>query len=546
MKIFGMNAALPSTPEHNTHQLMTNTLALVAVQSISATAMAAPLAVILLAFLHGLLADGRKAAVNVARIAKTLLVAALLAAGIVWAVGPAEFILAAAGPFKLGFYFDSLSVTMLVLVNFLGVVVTRYSVNYLHGDPGQQRFSRWLLLTLGAVSLLVVSPNLLMFGLAWVATSLSLHKLLTFYPERPGAVLAARKKFIVSRIGDACLLAAMALVWRVFGSWDFQEIFAASAAHQGEPAMSWICGLLVAAALIKSAQFPFHSWLPDTLETPTPVSALMHAGIINAGGFMVVRLSPLITQSPGALNALALVGAFTALFASVIMMTQTSIKKSLAWSTVAQMGFMMLQCGLGAFALAMLHIVAHSLYKAHAFLSSGSIVNIAKSAWVPTGRTSAHPVVVLVSMLAAVAVGCGMGALFGLRIDSDPGQLLLIAVFVMALSYMLWTLWSSSMRLRLFGWGLLVTAGATAVCLALHSGFEHLLSGVLPEYAPVRSSLEYAVMAFVGLLFLGVLVFQSQLPVWSARPAFARFYVHASNGFYLGTLFGRYVQKRNA
>ncbi len=525
---------------------MTNILSYIAAHSASPTALAAPLIIISLAFLHGLLADARTTAVSVARMARAMLAAALIAAGIVALSGPAEFVLAAAGPFKLGFYFDALSVMMLVLVSFLGVVVTRYSVNYLHGDPGQERFSRWLLLTLGVVSVLVVSPNLLMFGAAWVATSLCLHELLTFYPERPGAMLAARKKFIVSRIGDVCLLAAMALVWRVFGSWDFREIFAASAAHQGESSMSWICGLLVAAALIKSAQFPFHSWLPDTLETPTPVSALMHAGIINAGGFLVVRLSPLITQSPGALNALALVGAFTALFASVIMMTQTSIKKSLAWSTVAQMGFMMLQCGLGAFALAMLHIVAHSLYKAHAFLSSGSIVNIAKSAWVPTGRTSAHPVVVLASMLVAVAVGCGMGALFGLRIDSDPGQMLLIAVFVMALAYMLWTLWSSSMRLRLFGWGLLVAAAATAVCLALHSGFEHLLAGVLPEYAPERSALEYAVMAFVGLLFLGVLVFQSQLPVWSARPLFARFYVHASNGFYLGTLFGRYVQKRNA
>lgn len=515
-------------------------------QTLEAPALLAPLLVIALAILHAILVERGNVALNVSRIARGLFLAALLAAGMVAMVGPVEVVLAAVGAVKLGLYFDALSVLMLALVTFLGVVITRFSVNYLQGDPGRARFSRWLLLTLGSVSMLVISSNLLMFGLAWVATSLSLHQLLTFYPERPGAVLAARKKFIVSRIGDVCLLAAMVLVWQVFGSWDFQKIFAAAAAHQGGAEMSWICGLLVAAALIKSAQFPFHSWLPDTLETPTPVSALMHAGIINAGGFLVVRLSPLITQSPGALNALALVGAFTALFASVIMMTQTSIKKQLAWSTLAQMGFMMLQCGLGAFALAMMHIVAHSLYKAHAFLSSGSIVNITKSAWVPTGRTSAHPVVVLISLVAAVAVGCGMGALFGLRIDSDPGHLLLIAVFVMALAHMLWTLWNSSMRLRLFGWGMLVTAAATAVCLALHSGFGRLLAGALPEYAPVRSGFEYAVMVFVGLLFLGVLVFQSQLPVWSARPAFARLYVHASNGFYLGTLFGRLVRKPQA
>lgn len=513
---------------------------------IDAPGLVAPLALLGLASLNGILADGRAAAVNALHVARALLGAALLAAALVLVGGPMEILLAGTGAFKLSLYLDSLSVMMLVLVAFIGFVVSRYSVNYLAGDAGQARFSRWLVMTLASVCTLVISSNLLMFALAWVMTSLSLHKLLLFYPHRPGAVLAARKKFIVSRIGDVCLLAALVLVWQVFGSWDFQAIFAASAQHQGQPVIPWICGLLVAAALIKSAQFPFHSWLPDTLETPTPVSALMHAGIINAGGFLVVRLSPLITQSPGALNALALTGAFTALFASVIMMTQTSIKKSLAWSTVAQMGFMMLQCGLGAFALAMLHIVAHSLYKAHAFLSSGSIVNIAKSAWVPTGRPAAHPLIVMGSLAAAVGIGCGMAALFGLHLQSDPGHLLLITVFIMALAHLLWTLWSSSMMKKLLGWGMLVTSAATAVAFALHRCFEHLLGGVLPDYAPERSAVEYSVMALVGLLFLAVLILQSQLPLWAARPAFARFYIHASNGFYLGTLFGRLVQRRAA
>ena len=143
--------------------------------------------------------------------------------------------------------------------------------------------------------------------------------------------------------------------------------------------LTWLCLSLVCGAMLKSAQFPFHSWLPDTMETPTPVSALMHAGIINAGGFLIVRLSPLVTLSPLSLHILAVVGAFTAIFASLVMMTQASVKRMLAFSTIAQMGFMMLQCGVGAFSIAVLHIVAHSLYKAHAFLSSGSVVSISKS-----------------------------------------------------------------------------------------------------------------------------------------------------------------------
>ncbi len=225
------------------------------------------------------------------------------------------------------------------------------------------------------------------------------------------------------------------------------------------------------------------------------------------------------------------------------MMTQTSIKKSLAWSTVAQMGFMMLQCGLGAFALAMMHIVAHSLYKAHAFLRSGSVVDLAKSAWVPVGRPAAHPLVVLGSLAVSISVGFGMAVALGVTLQSDPGHMLLIAVFIMAMAHLLWTLWSSSLRQRLFLRGLGIVVLATTACFALHSGFEHLLATSLPAYAPSRSGVEHAVMFFVALLFLTVLIFQSQLPAWASHPAFARLYVHASNGFYVGTLLNRITQK---
>lgn len=521
---------------------MPHLLALTFPQPVATPELALPIALLLLVVGSGLLAHGRKTAQNAATLFTAVFALTLLALAAVWRAGPFELVIASVGVLKVSLCFDMLSTLMLALVSFLGVVVTRYSVNYLEGDPGQARFARWLCATLLSVFILILSGNLLLFAAAWMSTSLCLHQLLIFYPDRPGAKLAANKKFIISRMGDVCLLAALVLVWRVFGSFEFSTIFTKAATmHAGE--LSWICGLLATAALIKSAQFPFHSWLPDTMETPTPVSALMHAGIINAGGYLVLRLSPLLVQSPGTLDALALVGAFTALFASVIMMTQTSIKRSLAWSTIAQMGFMMLQCGLGAFALAMLHIVAHSLYKAHAFLSSGNIVNIAKSAWTPMSRPAAHPLVVLGSLIAAVAIGCGVGAAFGMTVQSEPGQFVLVGIFMMALAHQLWTLWSSSMRQKLLLWGLL-TAGATAaVYFTLHAGFTQLLAESLPHYERLRSSMEDAVMVCVGLLFLAVLVLQSQLPLWAGRPAFARFYVHASNGFYLGTLINRITQK---
>ena len=451
---------------------------------------------------------------------------------------------AGTGPLRLDVYFDTLSAVLLLLVSFLGAVVVRYSVNYLAGDPQQGRFIKWLCVTIGSVLTLTVSGNLLMFALAWMATSLSLHKLLTFYPDRPVAMLAARKKFLISRLGDACLVGALILTWQCFGTWNFNEMFAAAdtiRAHGGmhSACLGWTSVVLVACALLKSAQVPFHSWLPDTMETPTPVSALMHAGIINAGGFLVVRLSPVIAGSPAALNALALVGAFTALFASMIMLTQTSVKRSLAYSTIAQMGFMMLQCGLGAFPLAVLHIVAHSLYKAHAFLSSGSIVSMTRAAWVPAERPAAHPFILIGTLFSAVALTWVIGTLFGLGLTSGAGVLLLGAVFMMALAYLLWNLWASSHRSSLVGWGLLLGTGAATAYFALHAVFEKLLASSLAQYAPVRSPLEYGVMAVVVLLFMAVLILQSQLPGWSATKLGRAFYVHASQGFYLGQIANR-------
>ncbi|MBB5037354.1 proton-conducting transporter transmembrane domain-containing protein [Prosthecobacter dejongeii] len=486
-----------------------------------------------------LMREGRQAAEGAALLARLYFAGAVVFGGMVLLAGSMRIEIAAYGPAKLAFLVDPLSVTLLALVSFLGLVVTRFSIHYLDGDPGQARFSRWLVLTLSCVLILAVSSNLLMFTLAWIGTSLCLHQLLTFYRERPAALLAARKKFYLSRLADLCMLGALVLVWQGYGTWEFHELFA----HPVGPHSGGIAGLFVAAATLKSAQFPFHSWLPDTLETPTPVSALMHAGIINAGGFLIVRLSPLIIQSPTALNVLALTGAVTALLGSVVMMTQTSIKKSLAWSTVAQMGFMMLQCGLGAFALAIMHLVAHSLYKAHAFLSSGSVVGMVKSAWTPVGRPAAHPWVILGALVAAGVIGIGVALSPGLKVEMAPGRMLLVAVFIMALAHLLWTLWSSSLRGGLVVRGLLLALATTVACFAIHGVFEQWLHETIPAYMPPRGSLEYGMMALLALFFFAVLFLQTQLPTWGTHPTMARLYVHASNGFYLGAIFNRLIQK---
>jgi NAD(P)H-quinone oxidoreductase subunit 5 len=277
--------------------------------------------------------------------------------------------------------FDSLSTIVLLMASFLGIVIGQYSVRYLDGEIRQNTFFRNLCFTIFAVAVMVTASNLLSLFAAWLAISVGLHRLLLFYPERRNAVCAARKKFLVSRLGDLFLLIGIGLVYRAFGTFEFQEIFNLS---QGvlttsqSILVSWSGVFFVFGAMTKSAQFPFHFWLPETMETPTPVSALMHAGIINGGGFLLIRLSPLIAHASVASLVLAVVGAFTGVYASLVMVTQNDIKRKLAYSTISQMGLMMFACGIGAYTFALFHIVAHSLYKAHAFLSTGNLVEESK------------------------------------------------------------------------------------------------------------------------------------------------------------------------
>jgi len=275
----------------------------------------------------------------------------------------------------LGVRIDAVTSVMLLLVAALGVVIVRYSRTYLQGDPAVLRYQRFLLLTLSAVTALVIANNLLVIALGWTATSLALHQLLTFYPDRTAALVAAHKKFLVSRLADVCLLLSLALVHHDVGSLNLDQIFAWTGSHPDLPGSMHAAAILVVlTAALKSAQLPFHGWLTQVMEAPTPVSALLHAGVVNIGGFVLIRLAPWMSRAQPALLLLVVIGLVSAVIAALVMTTRVSVKVALAWSTCAQMGFMLVQCGLGLWHLALLHLVAHSLYKAHAFLSTGTAV----------------------------------------------------------------------------------------------------------------------------------------------------------------------------
>lgn len=443
-------------------------------------------------------------------------------------------------PFCLGVHVDAIAVVMMTLISFIGLIIARYSLRYLLGDPGQGRFFRWMSFTLGATLLLVMACNLVMFTAAWMLTSFGLHQLLTHYPERSWAIWAARKKFLISRLGDAMLIAALVCTYRCFGTTEYTTIFAAAETiHEGTVSGGWsttLIGLLfVLGAMTKSAQFPFHSWLPDTMETPTPVSALMHAGVINAGGFLVIRLSPLVSLSPIALDLLAMVGAITALLGSVVMLPQTSIKRSLAYSTIAQMGFMMLQCGLGAFSAALLHIVAHSAYKAHAFLSCGSVLDTAARVKAPAmpapaaGRSAGA-----LGGSVAVAAGIAFGAFQAIGIDivAKPGGVVLGLILTLALSQLLWNgLSTGCMRLALRSIGnALLVAGAYSVS---YLAMDRLVAKSTSHHTVAPSTFDVAVLALVAAGFVGVCTLQALAGPLAERGWVRALYVHAMNGFYI-------------
>lgn len=271
---------------------------------------------------------------------------------------------------------DAVTAIVLSLVGLVGWVVVRFSARYLAGDPGERRAASRFAATLGAVAAVVVANDLALVALAWAATSLSLHGLLVHASDRPVAVAVAHKKVVLARVADVCMVGAIAAFAVGEGTTRLDQLAAGGATDGALSPTAHLGAVLVAAAVVlKCAQLPFHGWLIQVMEAPTPVSALLHAGVVNLGGVVLLRLAPVIDRAPTAQSVLVLVGATTAVVAALVMTTRVSVKVALAWSTCAQMGIMLVQCGLGLWELALVHLVAHSLYKAHAFLRAGSTVS---------------------------------------------------------------------------------------------------------------------------------------------------------------------------
>lgn len=435
---------------------------------------------------------------------------------------------------------DPLSVIVFAMISVLALIIVRFSTSYLDGEPRRPQFLARLALTIAAVEVLVLSANLVTLVAAWVATSLALHRLLVFHPDRPRAVLAARKKFVAARVGDVLLLAAAVLLYRTAGTGDLQGIFDAVAAQASTSPAVVVAGLCLAvAAMLKSALFPTHGWLVEVMETPTPVSALLHAGVLNAGPFLVLRTSPVLESVGAATTALVLVGGTTAVLASMSRITQPSVKVGLGYSSAGHMGFSLMLCGLGLFPAAALHLVAHSFYKAHAFLSSGSAIDEARAGHVAVPPRLGSPLRLLGATAIAVAIYLPLAALWGVRPDSDPALFVLGGVILLATVQLVAAVIDSDgppvAWLWVGGLSVLVTSSFFALEGVLHA----LLHDVVPDAS--TGTVQLVLGALVVLAGVIVVAHQLRAPTRAATARRDAWRVHLRNGLYANALFDRLV-----
>jgi NAD(P)H-quinone oxidoreductase subunit 5 len=467
--------------------------------------------------------------------ASALAVIALLA------LGPADLMVWGFGP-----RLDPVSAVMLAVTSLLGWVVLRYARTYMDGAARQGAFTARMAATLAAVTLLVGAGGLWQMALAFGATSVALNGLLTVASDRPAAHRAARKARLAQGVAGGLLLVACALMAWGYGTADIGAILALAREGYGNGLAVASAVLLAVAALAASAQMPLHGWVTEAMEAPTPVSALLHAGIVNAGGFFLIRFADVMLMAPGVLAAVALVGGAVALLAGLVAITQTAVKTSIAWSTVAQMGFMLLQCGLGLFALALLHIAAHSLYKAHAFLASGQAVERIGAERRPGAVAVPGPAAVLSAF--AIALGLYALAAWGFAAAFGPKPVPAVAlgaILIFGTAYLVaqglaekapWSLtWRTS----------LAAAAAAVGYLTLQTAAEWCTLGTLPA-VPAPGPLEWKVLVLAVMGFGIVAVAQAMLPLWAQHPAVRGLRIHLSNGLYLDAALDRLLGLRAA
>ncbi|RTL45704.1 MAG: NADH-quinone oxidoreductase subunit L [Burkholderiales bacterium] len=450
------------------------------------------------------------------QVLSVLAVAAALASLAATLIGPG----AAGMP---GLAMTTVGAWMAVLVQFLGTVIAFFSARYLAGEPGQPRYVAALGGVLAAVQVLLLADHWLVLIAAWAAVGLALQHLLCFYTDRPFALLAAHKKRVADRLADGLLLAAAGLAWNDLGSGSLSALSQAVQAGAASTALQASAVCLALAVVLRTALLPVHGWLIQVMEAPTPVSALLHAGVINLGGFVLIRFAPLLEAAPLARGLLVGAGLLTAILAGLVMLTRISIKVRLAWSTVAQMGFMVMECGLGLYTLALLHLIGHSLYKAHAFLSASGVVEDTRLRLM-RGRMTPSLASMVVAPVLSAAVMAGVLAAVAAALPAPAWPWWWSGVLALAWAPLLWL----PARGEADAPGVprsVLTGAAMVVALVLAAQVGHALPFGVTD-APQHTAGLIA-LAGMGLLYLCLVRMQLPSPGLASwrRWSYAGFYV---------------------
>jgi NADH-quinone oxidoreductase subunit L len=415
------------------------------------------------------------------------------------------------------FLLDPLAAVMLLVVTGVGFVIHIYSIGYMHAESGYYRFFAYLNLFLFSMLVLVLSGNFLLMFVGWEGVGLCSYLLIGYYFDRRSAADAGKKAFIVNRIGDVGFVLGVLLIFSVFNTMNFQEVFRQIAAGTQRFPVETGAGILTAIALLlfvgatgKSAQIPLYVWLPDAMEGPTPVSALIHAAtMVTAGVYMVVRCAPIFSRAPVALAVVATIGMLTALFAATIGLVQTDIKRVLAYSTVSQLGYMFVAAGVGAFSAGIFHLMTHAFFKALLFLGAGSVIHAlgGEQDLMRMGGLRKHTPVTATTMLVGALAISGIFPLAGFFSKDE----------------ILWSAWSRGYPLV---WAVgLLTAGMTAfymfrlVFLAFY-GSERFSGEARHHLHESPRSMTWPLIVLAGLSAVGGFV---GLPAWMGSNSFERF-----------------------
>ena len=457
-------------------------------------------------------------------------------AALAWIVGAAALAGFDGAPASgLGLIVDVVSAPLGVLVTVVGWASLRFARVQLRGEPGAEAFSGWICLALAAGLLGAFSGHIAVLGVGWALGGLALHAPIRFRADRPASRRAARTKFWIDRASEALLAAAILILWTRVGDGAFAAIARAAPTLGGWGVAA--AGLIAAAVVLRSAQAPFHGWLLDLLEAPTPVSAVLHAGLISVGGLLLMRMSPLMAHAPMVMVALALIGGANALVASLVQTVQPAAKTALVWSTIAQMGFMLLECGLGLYPLALLHILAHGLYKANAFLWASSAVR-SVAVWRRLGPVAAPGPKAIAAAMAVALLSYGLADAFFGASDRPLQAHALGAILVLGVGYLLAQGLADAAPLGLTLRLALVSLVTFAAYFALQRLAWRLASGAFAP-PPPADAVQMAIIALAVLTFAALVIFQAAVPRWGRRPWLAPLRVHLANGLYLDLILAR-------